>query len=152
MVLVRLPQSDFPFYSEIWIAFVFMLHSVMLQRLPVYIVNYSWLTVIQIFPFKPINKFLGYLLNSNDSTRLNPKFDISSQLLNFFSPQIQEQMVQHSPSNQWLTLSFLLFHALSSSVNRGHLRFEGEVVVPDVLQLFLKKWNPLQTVHLFQVS
>lgn len=51
-----------------------------------------------------------------------------------------------------LTFPFFLLHAFPSSVNRGHLRLEGEVVVPDVLQLLLKKRDPLQTAHLLQVS
>lgn len=50
-----------------------------------------------------------------------------------------------------LTLSLLLLHALPSPVDGGHLRFEQEVVIPDVLQLLLKECYPLQTAHLFQV-
>lgn len=51
-----------------------------------------------------------------------------------------------------LTFPFLLLHAFPPSVDGGHLGLEGEVVVPDVLQLLLKERNSLQTAHLFQVS
>lgn len=59
---------------------------------------------------------------------------------------------EHSGGNGWLTFSFLFLHAFSPPVDGGHLRLEGEVVVPDVLQLLLKERDPLQTVHLLQVS
>ncbi len=42
-----------------------------------------------------------------------------------------------------LTLSLFLLHALASPVDGGHLRFEQEVVIPDVLQFLLKERYPL---------
>lgn len=42
-------------------------------------------------------------------------------------------LIQQRESESWLTFSFLFLHAFSSPVNRGHLRLEGEVVVPDIL-------------------
>lgn len=73
-------------------------------------------------------------------------------------PGEAESRFTKSVSGRWrtaawasLTFPFLLLHAFSPSVNGGHLRFEGEVVVPDVLELLLKKRDPLQTAHLLQV-
>lgn len=65
--------------------------------------------------------------------------------------KLDTEETKHSPGNGRLTFSFLFLHAFSSPVDGGHLRLEGEVVVPDVLQLFLKERDPLQTVHLLQV-
>ena len=50
-----------------------------------------------------------------------------------------------------LTFPLFLLHALPTAVDGGHLGLEGEVVVPDVLQLLLQEGDTLQTVHLLQV-
>lgn len=51
-----------------------------------------------------------------------------------------------------LTFPLLLLHAFSSSVNGGHLRLQGQVVVPDVLEFLLKERDSLQAAHLLQIS
>ena len=50
-----------------------------------------------------------------------------------------------------LTFPLFLLHALPAAVDGGDLRLEGEVVVPDVLQLLLQEGDALQAVHLLQV-
>lgn len=70
------------------------------------------------------------------------------------NPPVPPKLQRLNPvlATGWLTFSFLFLHAFSPPVDGGHLRLEGEVVVPDVLQLLLKERDPLQTVHLLQVS
>ena len=50
-----------------------------------------------------------------------------------------------------LTFPLFLLHAFPAAVDGGHLGLEGEVVVPDVLQLLLQEGDALQAVHLLQV-